>query len=60
MRSRSGNNGACLRRGLLQQLAVSPGADGPDTVPERNDEELRSFLDRHLIPGLGLGASDEA
>ena len=30
------------------------------TAPERNDEELRSFLYRHLIPGLGLGASDEA
>ncbi len=30
------------------------------TAPERNDEELRAFLYRHLIPGLGLGASDEA
>ena len=29
------------------------------TAPERNDEELRVFLYRHLIPGLGLGASDE-
>ena len=29
------------------------------TAPERNDEELRAFLYRHLIPGLGLGASGE-
>ncbi len=29
------------------------------TLPERNDEELRTFLYRHLIPGLGLTASDE-
>ena len=27
--------------------------------PERSDEELRAFLYRHLIPGLGLAASDE-
>ena len=28
------------------------------TAPERDDEELRVFLYRHLIPGLGLGASE--
>jgi AcrR family transcriptional regulator len=28
-------------------------------LPERSDEELRAFLYRHLIPGLGLGALDE-
>jgi AcrR family transcriptional regulator len=27
--------------------------------PERSDEELRAFLYRHLVPGLGLGAIDE-
>jgi len=27
--------------------------------PERSDEELRAFLYRHLVPGLGLGALDE-
>jgi AcrR family transcriptional regulator len=27
--------------------------------PERNDDELRVFLYRHLIPGLGLGAEAE-
>jgi AcrR family transcriptional regulator len=27
--------------------------------PERSDDELRAFLYRHLIPGLGLGALDE-
>ena len=27
--------------------------------PERNTEEMRSFLYRHLIPGLGLGLSDD-
>jgi AcrR family transcriptional regulator len=27
--------------------------------PERSDEELRAFLYRHLVPGLGLGALEE-
>lgn len=27
--------------------------------PERNDDELRAFLYRHLVPGLGLGSFDE-
>ncbi len=27
--------------------------------PERTDEELRAFLYRYLIPGLGLAASEE-
>lgn len=27
--------------------------------PERNEEELRAFLYRHLVPGLGLGSLDE-
>ena len=27
-------------------------------APERNDEELRMFLYRHLVPGLGLGVSE--
>ncbi len=29
------------------------------TPPERSDDELRAFLYRHLIPGLGLGGPDE-
>jgi hypothetical protein len=24
--------------------------------PERSDDELRAFLYRHLVPGLGLGS----
>jgi AcrR family transcriptional regulator len=29
------------------------------TPPKRNDEELRAFLYRHLVPGLGLGSLEE-
>lgn len=39
-----------LRVGLA--LLISAG-------PERSDEELRAFLYRHLVPGLGLGALDQ-
>lgn len=27
-------------------------------LPERNDDELRAFLYRHLVPGLGLAVSE--
>ncbi len=37
---------------MLVSLLVSP-------APERSPDELRSFLYRHLIPGLGLGAGRE-
>ena len=37
---------------LYLSLVISP-------APERNAEELRSFLYRHLIPGLGLAVSEE-
>ena len=38
---------------MVLSLIVSPS-------PERSPEELRAFLYRHLIPGLGLGATGEA
>ena len=39
-----------LRVGLA--LLISP-------PPERSDDQLRAFLYRHLVPGLGLGVLDE-
>ena len=38
-----------LRIGLSLMISASP---------ERSDEELRVFLYRHLIPGLGLAVSE--
>lgn len=37
---------------VLLSLLISPS-------PERNPEELRAFLYRHLVPGLGLAVTDE-
>jgi AcrR family transcriptional regulator len=37
---------------MALSLMISP-------APERSPEELRAFLYRHLIPGLGLGSGEE-
>ncbi len=37
---------------IFLSLAVSPS-------PERGPEELRAFLYRHLVPGLGLCVAEE-
>lgn len=37
---------------MFLSLIISPS-------PERNPEELRAFLYRHLIPGLGVAATEE-
>jgi len=44
--------GAELILRMFLSLVISP-------YPERTPEELRAFLYRHLIPGLGLLAADE-
>lgn len=41
---------------LMLRLALSLLISAP---PERNDDELRAFLYRHLVPAVGLGAGDE-
>jgi len=38
---------------VVLSLIISPS-------PERNPEELRAFLYRHLIPGLGLAATEDS
>ncbi|MGI9592237.1 MAG: TetR/AcrR family transcriptional regulator [Myxococcota bacterium] len=37
---------------LFLSLIISP-------LPERNPEEMRAFLYRHLVPGLGLASEEE-
>ena len=38
---------------FMMRVALSLLISG---LPERNDDELRAFLYRHLVPGMGLGA----